>query len=454
MTDKKNRKVLKSIKSSVLSRGVSLTKLAVKSGTRLATAKMKGAAAGKLDDVLKLNALSIVEELGKLKGSAMKLGQSFAMMSEHFFPGEVAQILGRLNDQSQAVAWETMAEALKVALPAEALAELDIEEDAFASASLGQVHKAVVKATGEQLCMKIQYPGVCDSIDSDLATIKALFKVSKIIPNYSERLDDIFSEIKTMLKQETDYRQEAQNLEDFRRFVADDPRYIVPQFYPRYSSQRVLTTSFEAGDSINDEVIAQLPRNRRRALARNYAELFLRELLIYNKIQTDPHYGNYKVRLDAAGQDRLILLDFGAMRGFSQAFLKPYRELIRGAINRDRQQVLQASEALDFIRGDDSATLKDQYVALCYLVVEPWVTVDTPDAHPDYFGAQGYYDWCESDLPQRLKVAIARLSLAFKLRPPPQEVIFLDRRLAGVFTTLKCLDAPFDAHELIMSISA
>ena len=447
------KKKLEKIKTSALSRGMSLTKLAVKSGVRLASAQVQKAFDKEkvMDQVFKSNALSVVQELGKLKGSAMKMGQSLAIIGEHFFPKEISAILKTLNEDSEDVAWDVMRKSLVKTLGEEKLSRLKIDEDAFAAASLGQVHRATIIETGEDVCLKIQYPGVAQSIDSDLKTLKSILKVSKFLPAYGDKFDMIFAEIKTMLKKEVDYVREAKSMEDFRTLLSGDSRYLIPKVYEDFSSKTVLTTSFQPGDNIDSPVVAALPMERRKKLAENCAELFLRELFEFFKIQTDPHFGNYKVQ-SVGGQDQLVLLDFGAVRKYAKSFMKAYADMVLGALARDEHLVLKGAQSLNFIREDDSEDLRKPFVEYCYMVVEPWATPDTPGVDLTYFNDEGLYQWHLTDLPNRLRKDGAKLALLFKFRPPPKEIVFLDRKLAGMFTTLKILEAPFDANDVILRV--
>src|SRR5690606_19398227 len=118
--------------------------------------------------LLQNQAALLSNELGELKGSLMKAGQMLSMYGEHFLPPEANALLKSLQQDSRPLLWEAIEPHLKKYLPEEKLAELEIEKDALACASLGQVHRARIKATGEMICLKIQYPQVDKAIDSDL----------------------------------------------------------------------------------------------------------------------------------------------------------------------------------------------------------------------------------------------------------------------------------------------
>ena len=140
------------------------TMLAAKSAGNLFTKKEERAQ--KQKEILSKQAIYLAEEIGKLKGSIVKIGQMMALYGEHFLPKEVTDALHTLEDDTAALEWTTIYEELEDELGPNKLAQLEIEEAPIGAASIGQVHRATIKATGEQICLKIQYPGVAEAVDS------------------------------------------------------------------------------------------------------------------------------------------------------------------------------------------------------------------------------------------------------------------------------------------------
>lgn len=452
----KSKKPLKSIKTGVVSRSASLTSLAVKSGLRIATAKIKGgssASESALEEVFTANALSIVEELGRLKGSVMKMGQSLAVLGEHFFPKEVAQILRKLNENSEAIAWEVMEETLVRSLGREKLSKLNIVEESFAAASLGQVHRATIIESGEEICLKIQYPGVAQSIDSDLKTLRSILKIARLLPSAKDKVDQIFDEVKAMLKMEVDFNREAKHMAHFRDWLHGDDRYRIPDLFEEFSSRLILATSFERGVGIDGPEVAALPLEKRSRIAEMYTELFLRELFYFRCVQSDPHFGNYKIRVGEDQEpDTLVLLDFGAVRKFNKTFIKSYYQLLWGAFTNNRNLIVKGGIGIGFLLDSDGDKLLDHFCSFCDLVIEPWLPIHDSRANQSFYNKDKLYTWHETDLSKRLQEAGRKLAVDFKFRLPPREIVFLDRKLAGVFTTLKLLAAPFDASQLMANV--
>lgn len=241
-----------------------------------------------------------------------------------------------------------------------------------------------------------------------------------------------------MMHHEVDYRRELDETRRFRELLRDDPRYVIPEPLLEYSTGRVLATSYEPGLEIDSPEVKALSQERRNALGVAALELYLRELLVWGRMQTDPHFGNYRVRIsgDGARPDQLVLYDFGAVRKLDRKFLEPYRELIAGTFFRDRPRLIRAAIELGFLREEDSEQYKTSFAEISELFLEP-------------FSSDGIYDWSKSDLPQRVTRKGAEMIWSAKLRPPPREVVFLDRKMGGVFILLSALGAKIRSRELL-----
>lgn len=462
----KHHPKLNRIKSGSLSRGISLTGLGVKAGLRLGSYSLSSLwtrgeenKQAHRQQMLKDQAQLLAEELGKLKGSVMKVGQVLALYGEHMFlPPEVVEVLRTLQDDSPPLRWKALLPVLKRELGAERLSELEIDPIPLAAASLGQVHRARRRRDGRELCIKVQYPGVAESVDSDLNTLMSLLLFSRVLPKGFD-LDEIVSEVRDMLHREVDYQLELENAEQFRRLLKDDPRFRIPVVFPEYSTRRVLTSSYESGLPVNNATAKTLSQHQRNHLGAAALELFLREFFQWNLVQTDPNFGNYRIRLASEGEplDQLVLLDFGSVRRFSKSFLHAYHEMVQGAFWRDKERLWQAASALKFMPRNASQATLERFAELCFLIVEPFaepaqqaLSVEQTSA-AQLINAKGEYRWGASDLPQRVALAASKASLSLSFRLPPQEFVFLHRKLGGVFMFLAELDAELKARPLLES---
>lgn len=445
---KPGEKRLKGIKTGVFSRGLALAKVSVSAGARVASHAVGNLFVGDDEKAERYKAMvtsqmrALTQEFGKLKGSLMKVGQLLSMHGEHFLPPEANALLKSLQSQSPPLEWKEIEKALKRQLSAELLDTVEIETSSVASASLGQVHKARRKSDGRWLAMKIQYPGVDRAIEGDLKTLKSVLTVANLLPK-GPKFDELFTEVRSMLHQEVDYSRELQNTLEYKKNIAsltDGTRYVVPEVFSELSTRRVLTTSFETGYAVDSPEVLSISQDRRNQLGIAMVELYFHELFDWATVQTDPHLGNYRVRLgEGEKPDQLILLDFGAVRKLPGKFLRPYLEMIRGCLSRDGDQILRGAKELDFIREEDSDELKQIFTELCFMIAEPFYTASTPGVRSDLFEADGSYRWGDSDLSKRVARKGAEFVFTLKLRPPPREVIFLDRKMGGVFVFLSVL---------------
>jgi len=428
------------LKTSPWERNVALTRMGVAAGAQIAVHEFanlfRGAASRGASDraFYAEQARSLAAELGRLKGSVMKVGQMLSLYGQYFLPPEAVEVLASLHDDTPPVDWRAIEPVIKRGL-GRALGELDVDPVPLASASLGQVHRARRKADGFELVLKVQYPGVADAIESDIRTLSRLIAMTRLAPR-GLNLEPVYLEVKEMLHREVDYGAEIEHTRRFGERLKGDARYVVPQVLGEYCSDQVLALSYEPGLSVREAAVRALPQARRNALAIASLDLFLRELFEWGMVQTDPHFGNYKIRIDAAGgRDRIVLLDFGATRIFGRGFVESYREMLRGALAGDRAATLRGAAGIGVMPSDFPAPVREAFVELCELIVEPF--------------RNGDYDWGASDLPRRVGEKIARNAMTRYMRIPPREIVFLHRRLAGAFFLAATLGARGDARPVL-----
>jgi len=426
----------------------------------LAGAKYATASAGTLftakdkrDDrrkeILSARAQELVEELGSLKGSVVKIGQMMALFGEHFLPEEVTTALHTLENQTTALEWPAIERHLKRQLGEVKLAELEIEEQPLGAASLAQVHKAVRKSDGKELCLKIQYPGVADAIDSDMRALVRLLKLSRLVP-MTEQFNMWLDEVREMLKREVDYDLEAHTTRHFRAALADDTRFVVPEIIPEFSTHNIMCMTFERGIGVNDPAVLELSQTRRNFIGRAIMELCCREVFEWNKMQTDPNFGNYLLRIgETPEQDQIVLLDFGAIRDFDNEVLGPGREMIRASFYHDADRLIRALNALDFLARNAPRKLLEEFSELCFEAVE---VLQDPDRFPppaSVLNENGEYCWGRSNLPSRIMNRAGRNALSVHFDVPPKEFIFLARKLLGAYTFLHVIESEVRGNTIL-----
>ncbi|WP_245555288.1 ABC1 kinase family protein [Hahella ganghwensis] len=418
-------------------------------------------------EALSRQAHYLVEELGHLKGSVVKIGQVMALYGEHFLPVEVTEALHTLEDKTTALEWPVMRKVLVRELGEDRLAELEIEHEPLGAASLGQVHKAVRKSDGKVLCMKIQYPGVADAIDSDINSVATLLKMARMV-SMGRDFDEWLEEVRNMMHREVNYELELETTRRFGEMLKGDDRFIVPEVFPEYSSGHVITTSFEHGVGVGDSSVAALPLARRNHLAKAALELFLRELFSWSELQTDPNFGNYRIRIgegsgqsaegasqtaegssqSAEGSDQIVLLDFGAVQKYPPAFIEPVCQMIRASYEHDLDSVIEGAIRLKFMRREWPDSVLQEFGEVCMAVLEP-LGPESLTVPASAMNDNGEYRWKQSDLPTRIAKRATRSAISRYFQIPPKEFVFLNRKLVGVYTFLSVLGAEFNGREIL-----
>nr|WP_297398808.1 AarF/ABC1/UbiB kinase family protein [uncultured Marinobacter sp.] len=458
MPSRRSRTSVSRIKTGSFERRLSLTRAGLFAGTRMASHMATNwfSSREKRDErhraMLSSQARFLVDELGQLKGSVVKIGQVMALYGEHFLPAEVTEALHTLEDQTASLAWPAIERVLQSELGSDRLAELVIDPEPIAAASLGQVHRAQRVSDGLELVLKVQYPGVADAVDSDLSAVAQLLKVARLV-SFGPEFNDWLEEVRNMMHREVDYRLEAETTEKFRRMLASDPRFIVPRVLPEYSSAHVIASTYEHGHSVSAPAVRALPLERRSALGEAALELFFRELFVWGEMQTDPNFGNYRIRI--AGEegedpdtDRIVLLDFGAVQSYTNAFLAPVIQMIRASYENDLHAVIEGGVELRFMSREWPQEVLETFGSVCMSVLEP-LSGDSA-SWPEYaVNSQGQYRWKQSDLPSRVARQAARSAISRYFRVPPKEFVFLNRKLIGVYTFIAVLHSEFNGEPLL-----
>jgi predicted unusual protein kinase regulating ubiquinone biosynthesis (AarF/ABC1/UbiB family) len=393
-----------------------------------------------------------VAELGRLKGTYVKIGQMLAMVGEHFLPAVLTDALQELASDTEPLPWHTIRPVLKTAL-GDKFNELHIEREAIAAASLAQVHRATVKATGEQICLKIQYPGLAEVIDADFDNVVRMLVLARWVKAGRE-LDQWLEDLRVQLHYEIDYQREIA----MTRRVADlvvgsredlaaiGVTYHVPYIVERYCSDEVIAMEYVDGHVVTQAEVAALPQQRRNALGRAMLELFFYELYQWGVLQTDPNYGNYLLRIDGA-VDELVLLDFGSTLHCEDYFLDHLGNAISGGQCGDRELVANSLVGLGCLKEDAPLAARDMFTDFCLHLLEP---LRPPEQlPPEYLNGNGEYCWARSRLIRRAGKQAASSAATRHFAPPSREFAMIARKLAGVFNFIAVLNAEFNAHEIV-----
>jgi predicted unusual protein kinase regulating ubiquinone biosynthesis (AarF/ABC1/UbiB family) len=396
-----------------------------------------------------------VAELGKLKGSVVKMGQILATYGDYCLPPPIAYALHQLEADTQPLSWLAIRPEIEAAL-GDKLGELLIEPSPLAAASLAQVHRARVKVDNSCLCLKILYPGVADTVDSDLAVLESGLRWS--LPSNDETSFRLWlTLIRDVLEEELNLLHEAEKLLLWRQRLSQDSRYVVPWVDARFCGPGVLAMSFEAGLSQHDDAVLALSQSRRNALAIAMLELLLREVLQWGEMQTDPHPGNYRIRLQDDAQDQLVLLDFGSVRPIARHLLLPLRQMVMAAWLRDAEAFLEGVFSAGLLARNAPLDVQGAFTSVLMGLMEPLyycnehgaVASDVPAHAVD---ADGNYLWAHALLPKRMGKQALQSAFSRHFAFPGADFLLLSRKLAGVYAFIAALDARFDGGEVMRKV--
>ena len=370
----------------------------------------------------------VAKSLARMKGAAMKAGQLLSIDAGDLLPPEVAEVLAKLQSDAEPIDFAPMREVIREELGHEKLARLvGLGEQPPAAASIGQVYRATVD--GQPVAVKVQYPGVAESIDSDLALLAKLGQGVLTLSGRKVPLDDLIAELSKVLHYETDYGRERAYLERFASGLASDPRFIVPKAHADLSSGRVLTMSWEEGEPLQAWLRKGQPLARREALGRAVLDLLCIELFTLGMVQTDPNFGNFLVRGD---EPRLVVLDFGASLEFDAAFLDSYARLLSAMTAGSPRRVIDESLAFGLLDPRESAETRAALAELLIAAVAPLVSDEQP------------FVFANADYSKRIQELGERFARGVRFSPPPKELVFLNRKLGGLFQLLRRLELALD----------
>jgi ubiquinone biosynthesis protein len=315
------------------------------------------------------NARRLAQGFARLRGVFIKMGQVLSVVGT-FLPAAFGEALQALQDQVPARPFAEIEGRLREAFGDDALARFgSFEREPLAAASLAQVHRATT-AEGRAIAVKVLYPGIELLIRRDLAVLRSLLPVIKIVIKVG-RVERVFEELSAMLARETDYRHERANMARLREIFAQRGDVIVPDVIDELTAGGVLSMSFEPGLKINDlEGQAELGIDS-AAVAKLLVDCYFTMLLEQRVFHADPHPGNFLVR---PGPE-LVILDYGAVEELTLALSSGMKTVILGALARNDDQILAGLEQMGFVAaGGDRELLKQ--VGREYLKVLAAVKID------------------------------------------------------------------------------
>jgi predicted unusual protein kinase regulating ubiquinone biosynthesis (AarF/ABC1/UbiB family) len=381
------------------------------------------------------NARRVASQLSKLRGAAMKVGQLLSMDAGDFLPPEFAEVLATLRSDARSMPRKQLLAVLTEHWGPDWASRLyHFDEVPIAAASIGQVHQASVRG-GERLAIKIQYPGVSESIDSDIDNVAGLLRMTGLVPK-SFDLKPLLSQAKAQLHEEADYLREAECLRRYKAALGALDGYLIPEVYEQLTTSRILAMSFVEGFPV--ESFAQAPQEVRNHLVTRMLDLLFRELFSMHVMQTDPNFANYLYQPDSG---QLVLMDFGATRDLPFELVKKYARMVQAGLRNNKAQLVQAGLDIGYFDQQVQTKHKETILELMRLSVEPL-------KHDSYhFGT--------TDLAMRVREAGFKLGRERDFwHVPPIDSMFIHRKVGGVFLLATRLKAQVKVRALYESAVA
>lgn len=440
----------------------------------------------------------LASTLCRMRGAVLKLGQMLSIQDDNTVPASVSAMFQQVRDSAFAMPPHQLDQAMTEGMPPLQLADnsdvgwrqrfVGFQDEPLAAASIGQVHYAVLPSScslaldrlsdlqtegeGVPVAVKVQYPGVAQSIDSDVANLKMLMKWNFLPPGLF--VGNILAELRQELKQECLYTLEAAKQKRYRSHLEADPvlsrMFYVPAVFDTFTSNTILTTEFVQGVPIDKVARARASTNQsltaweRNLIGESLMRLTLTELFDWRFMQTDPNYSNFLIEstplpwsrsglgsIKGAGilpkaQElpfRINLLDFGAAREYDEGFVRDYLDVVEAAMKQDRRTIVEKSIALGFLTGKECKEMLEAHTESVLILGKP------------FRGNQkgGEFDFTLESLPKQLQ-SLVPVMLKLRLRPPPTPVYSLHRRLSGTILLSTLLGSNYAAGELLLEISA
>jgi predicted unusual protein kinase regulating ubiquinone biosynthesis (AarF/ABC1/UbiB family) len=389
------------------------------------------------------NARRLAERLSQMRGAVMKLGQLMSMdagvAGAGVLPPQFAQLLGGLRDRAHVMPATQLAEVLEREYGADWHRRFKRFSFApVAAASIGQVHRAETH-DGQVLALKIQYPGVRRSIDSDIANLALLARTPGLVPA-SLDLPAVLERVRAQLHHETDYAAEARAATLYSERLATDAQLAavlhVPAVHAEHCTAHIIATDFAPGQPIEQLAAPGVPQSRRDEVAATLARLAVHEFFRMRLVQTDPNFGNY---LFDPASGRITLLDFGACEAVAPQRVEQLRELGRALRSDSRPRVAAAALAAGFTAATDPPAQTQGVLHMMQMAGEP-------------LRHSGPYDFGASDLLARgFAQGQAQYFDAGYARTPPADLLFLQRKFFGTFLLCARLRARVDLAEVFGS---
>jgi predicted unusual protein kinase regulating ubiquinone biosynthesis (AarF/ABC1/UbiB family) len=389
--------------------------------------------APKLSDLLLTpgNAMRVADQLSRLRGAAMKLGQMISLDAGDVLPRELTEILARLRDSAHYMPPAQLEGVLAAEWGAGWRSKFrHFGAQPIAAASIGQVHKAVLP-DGRALAIKVQYPGIAASIDADVDNVETLLRVSGLLPQGLD-ISLLLAEAKRQLHEESDYLREAEMMQRYGEMLAGEDAFLVPRHHAPLSGKHVLAMDFIEARPI--ETLLTSPMEVRNMAMQGLLGLVLRELFAFGFMQTDPNFANFRWQPETG---KLVLLDFGAAREVPAATKEAYRRMMQAGLAEDRDALRAALVEVGFVSEPQLARHGAAFDRMLDILI-------------GHLGKPGLFDFSDRSFVERVRaqaehVAADRASWHI----PPVDTLFVQRKVSGTALLAIRMRAQLPLREMV-----
>ncbi|CAI2362267.1 unnamed protein product [Moneuplotes crassus] len=383
------------------------------------------------------NSNRLSNTLCKMRGAALKIGQILSNTEDSVIPPSMQRAFDKARQNADIMPKYQVIQMLERELGQDWESNFkEFNMYPIAAASIGQVHEGVLQ-DGTKVAIKIQYPNIARSIDSDFSNFKRLLKVLGAAPD-SLYIDELFTNVKTELHEECDYIVEAEKQEYYKKMLDCENYtndYYVPKVYDNLSTKHILTQEFINGLPIDE--LHNCPQTIRDRAGELLLKLCLHEIFLLKFMQTDPNPANFYYDLE---ENRFNLIDLGAAHHYKESFVHDYFQIVEGAVLGDKDKIIDYSKKLGFLTGEENRVMLESHSNSAMFIGEPF-------KHQDAF-----FDFGNSEISRKLIEEIP-VMLRNRLSPPPQEVYSLHRKLSGAYFLCIKLKSRVNSRELFSEVS-
>ncbi|WP_165321840.1 ABC1 kinase family protein [Rhizorhabdus phycosphaerae] len=377
------------------------------------------------------NAQRVTEQLSRMRGAAMKMGQMISMDAGDILPPELTAILSKLRESAHRMPPSQLDSVLRAEWGKDWRRRFErFDATPMAAASIGQVHRATLPG-GRALAVKVQYPGVAASIDADVDNVAGLLGMTGLLP---ETLDiaPLLEEAKRQLHEEADYRREAEQMKRYAALLEGEEGFAIPRPIDDLCGDSILAMDYMPGQSI--ETLRDAPQAMRDTVMARLFGLVLRELFRFGYMQTDPNFANYRWRPDSG---EIVLLDFGAARAVEERTVAGYRRLMEAGLSEDRDALRASLVEVGFVA---QQTVERHGATLDAMI-------DVMIAH---LGQPGLFDFSDRSFVEPLRRhgrTIAADRAAWHI--PPIDTLFVQRKISGTALLAIRMEAKLPLRDMV-----